>query len=83
MSGGAVDRLIPSVERAEMHLLRVQSWPTGGANALCPDDECRERCDALVHGDIENAALALDMALAQASDERRAEADRLRAEVAW
>lgn len=81
MSG--VDRLIPSVEEAAARLRSLQvGRQFGVANPLCTD-ECRERCDHRLLADIENAALALDMANAQASDARRAEADRLRAEVAW
>lgn len=39
-------------------------------------------CDFLA-AEAENAALALDMALAQASDRRRAADDELRRSVAW
>ena len=78
-----VDRLIPSVAAAADRLLGLQvGWQFGVANGLCMD-ECRERCNHRLHLDIEAASVALDMALAQESDARRAEADRLRAEVAW
>ena len=71
------DRLIPSVEEAALrHANTLAIWlsPWHGPNC----NQCYE-----IEQRIENAALALDMALAQASDARRAEDDRLRAEVAW
>lgn len=74
---GAVDRLVPSVDEATLryaNTLAIWLSPWHGPNChQCYGIEQR----------IENAALALDMALAQESDARRAEADRLRAEVAW
>lgn len=75
----SVDRLIRSVERASTVFCvwcDLVSRPCLVAGPTCPT--CGAGWQA-----VENAALALDMALAQASDARRAEDDRLRAEVAW
>lgn len=69
MTAPTVDRLIPSVEDAVHYLdmLPLVLYVGDGG-----------------HGhELENAALALDMALAQASDRRRAEADEIRRSVAW
>lgn len=72
-----IDHMIPSVEDAQRRFanrLAVQ----GTAWHDVPCRLCR-----VIYQDVENAALALDNALAQASDQRRAEDARLRAEVAW
>ena len=76
------DRLIPSVEDAASRLsacLIVRQIFAETCN--CGTAACAGCLQDFF--DIENAALALDMALAQASDARRAEDDRLRSEVAW
>lgn len=79
----AVDRLIPSVADAHFNFVAAVAEMVWFARRC----ECRggPRCEycCWAHLQVENAALSLDMALAQASDLRRAEADRLRAEVAW
>ncbi len=73
----AVDRMIPSVEASARTYRALSQIPTVyGHGADCR--ACWRVCQQ-----IENAALALDVALAQASDVRRAEDARLRAEVAW
>lgn len=72
-----VDRLIPSVEDAVWRLASYRRI----AALDCPHQTCRF-CREM-HAEAENAALALDMALAQASDRRRAADDELRRSVAW
>ncbi len=79
-----VDRLIPSVEDAASQYAGAE-YMRDIWSSFCG---CRDRCHECTPccwsaGRVENAALALDMALAQASDARRAEADRLCSEVAW
>ena len=78
-----IDHMIPSVEDAAADYR--DTWREyefyvamhrNDGTPLCP------WCDFLA-AEAENAALALDNALAQASDQRRAEDARLRAEVAW
>lgn len=88
----AVDRLIPSVEDAAVDYAdaerersywaawcareRIEMARTGQLIKPCVD------CLALA-AHVEAAGVALDMALAQASDRRRAEADEIRRSVAW
>lgn len=69
-----VDRLIPSVDAASDEY-RYHGWFLWALNPGPLRDRCALNVDA--------ASVAYDMAVAQASDARRAEADRLRAEVAW
>ncbi len=76
-----VDRLIPSVTQAEREHRRLIN-EVRFSNYMCCD-ECDELEDHHMSAMIEGAALALDMALAQASDARRAEADEIRRSVAW
>lgn len=82
MSGATVDRLIPSVEEAEIAYqgaaMMRDIWRSF---CECPAYRCDGcRSSAVV---VEAASVALDMALAAASDRRRAEADELRRSVAW
>lgn len=74
------DRMIPTVEDAAWWMRRaadVAEYPcVFNDGESCPI--CADEWQA-----VENAALALDMALAQASDARRAEADEIRRSVAW
>lgn len=76
------DRMIPTVEDAAMELeshvdvMETFRWVGQGG-------PLRRALHWYAAGNAENAALAYDMALAQASDARRAEDDRLRSEVAW
>ena len=76
-----IDHMIPSVEDA--------AWRAGLARH-CVDYTCLHvgatvPCPLCLDGwqDAENAALALDMANAAASDRRRAANDELRRTVAW
>lgn len=75
------DHLIPSVEDAAMALLGEQMMFEIWAS-FCG---CGFRCNVcqIQAGNVENRALALDMANAAASDRRRAADDELRRSVAW
>ncbi len=72
--------LIPSVEEAEANLAawrRQAGFPCPlGGYPLCS-------CRLVPYLQVEAASVALDMANAQASDRRRAEADAIRRSVAW
>ncbi len=73
----AVDRLIPSAADAARTYRALAQLPSPyGHGSHC-------RWCWRVGQEVETAALSLDMANAQASDARRAEDARLRAEVAW
>ncbi len=82
MSTRVPERFVPSVRAAAARLKIAAAFAVyRDMHRRSKQQPCRA-CDVLA-GQIENAALALDMANAAASDARRAEDDRLRAEVAW
>lgn len=76
MSGALVDRLIPSVEEAQ------QQWRWWTERFRTYRHQGCGYCTTIWQRQ-EAASVALDMANAQASDRRRAEADEIRRSVAW
>lgn len=77
------DRLIPSVDdAASVYHDTWREYESYVAMHRNHHEPLCSWCDFLAT-EAENAALALDMALAQASDARRAEADEIRRSVAW
>ncbi len=78
------DRLIPTVEAAAIQYAGAE-YMRDIWSSFCG---CRDRCHQCASccsaaAVVEASSVALDMALAQASDARRAEADEIRRSVAW